>query len=286
LSIRRLEASDVQPTLEFLNREPIKNVLLIGMIRDNGLQSPRNRGIFYGDFTRRQLEGVVLIGHHVCLSARLKEVAGFARIARRDHPSQICMVIGEEAAAGEFSSILTKKPSNLRLLSVETQLLFTMTEVRGASAISDGLRLATVEETDEVADLNARAYEEMLGVDPRLGDAAGFRRRLLEKVERGRIWVLKDKSGIVFKADLVIQTEDVAYLEGIITRPDVRGRGLGSVVLRDLCQRLLLDHKRICLFADFQKQRLVCFYQRIGFEPVASYRLVRYCQPGDIKSLL
>ena len=50
--------------LAFLADRPLHTVSLTGLIEDNGLVSPLNRGAFYGCRNRQgQLEGVALIGH-------------------------------------------------------------------------------------------------------------------------------------------------------------------------------------------------------------------------------
>src|SRR5689334_2357107 len=57
-------AKDKTEALTFLATRPVHTVALRGFIRDNGLESSRNRGKFYGYRNcEGQLEGVALIGH-------------------------------------------------------------------------------------------------------------------------------------------------------------------------------------------------------------------------------
>jgi predicted GNAT family acetyltransferase len=141
-----------------------------------------------------------------------------------------------------------------------------------------GLRRAGSVELDQLTQMNAGAYVELNGVDPASKDPKGFRARVLSRIEMKRIWVLKDEKGVAFKADIVSMTDDAVYLEGIITRSDLRGTGLGSAALSALCRRLLRRHKAVCLFANAENQPLLSFYNRIGFTPFAAHRLVRFTQ--------
>ena len=57
--------------LRFLAARPLHNVVLIGLVMDNGLANPANRGTFYGCRNMQgQLEGVALIGHATLIDAR------------------------------------------------------------------------------------------------------------------------------------------------------------------------------------------------------------------------
>ncbi len=67
----KLTNADRAEVLEFLSQRPMHNVILIGMVMDNGLVSPLNRGTFYGCRNRDgELEGVALIGHATLMETR------------------------------------------------------------------------------------------------------------------------------------------------------------------------------------------------------------------------
>src|SRR6266545_6150996 len=62
--VELLNDKNLAEVLSFLSRHPIQTVGMVGLIHDNGLQSPLNRGAFYGCRNYLgQLEGVALIGH-------------------------------------------------------------------------------------------------------------------------------------------------------------------------------------------------------------------------------
>ena len=48
VSVERLTNSDEAEVLKFLAQRPIHTITMMGMIHDNGIVSPFNRGTFYG----------------------------------------------------------------------------------------------------------------------------------------------------------------------------------------------------------------------------------------------
>src|ERR1051326_3152111 len=47
-NISELNRRDEAEVIEFLSARPLHTVFMMGLIRDNGLLSPKNRGSFYG----------------------------------------------------------------------------------------------------------------------------------------------------------------------------------------------------------------------------------------------
>src|ERR1043166_2955718 len=65
-SIEKLKNTNLPEVLSFLDERP--NVILSGLIHDNGLESKLNRGEYYGyRGAAGTLEGVALIGHATLL---------------------------------------------------------------------------------------------------------------------------------------------------------------------------------------------------------------------------
>src|ERR1051325_11643705 len=83
-AITELSRRDESEVIEFLSARPLHTVVMLGLISDNGLLSPRNRGSFYGSRNYAgQLEAVALIGHATMVEAHTEEsLINFARVAR------------------------------------------------------------------------------------------------------------------------------------------------------------------------------------------------------------
>ena len=278
IEVRRLVRGEEQQALYLLNYWPVKNVMMIGLIRDHGLESPLNRGTFYGCFAHGDLIGVALIGHYVLFCGGDETVAEFANVARLYHQPEIRIVLGEESTVDEFCRRLLQPPCHLTIHQATPQLLLALRHPTKKSIRVKGLRRARTSEAHEIARINAGAYLELNGIDPAKLDPTGFQERVLSRIKMGRIWILRDDRGITFKADVASATDEAVYIEGVWTRPDQRGSGIGTAAFSRLCDRLLNHHKAICLLADAANQRTLSFYHRCGFKPIASYRLIR-CRP-------
>src|SRR5215218_9856695 len=79
--------------LDFLAGRPAQAVIMSGLIRDNGFESPFNRGTFHAcrDAAGR-LEGVALIGHAVYVAAETAPaLKAFAQLAQKQHNAHMIL---------------------------------------------------------------------------------------------------------------------------------------------------------------------------------------------------
>jgi ribosomal protein S18 acetylase RimI-like enzyme len=275
--IERLRAGDESEALEFLEREPLKNVTLIGWINDYGLESPQHRGEFYAHRENGRLDGLALIGHWVLMSGGERAVHAFANAARLRHQNDVEIVLGEDFAGKMFNRLFVALPSARVIRRIQSQYLFAIQEVSDVkTAAEDELRVADLSEIEEVTRAHAHACLEIHGFDKEAADPPGFRQRTRARVEKGCVWIGRDASGVTFKCDVVINTRHAFYLEGLWTRPDMRHRGFSNRMMKALCRKLLQKRPSVCLFADANNERVTAFYRQVGFENLASYHLTWY----------
>jgi uncharacterized protein len=73
---------------------------------------------------------------------------------------------------------------------------------------------------------------------------------------------------LVFKADVVAETADATYLEGIYVAPEKRGDGIGSKCLSHLSRQLLSrgTTKHICLLSNVEFKNAHQAYFKAGFK--------------------
>ena len=81
-------------------------------------------------------------------------------------------------------------------------------------------------------------------------DAAGFRKRCARRIQQGRVWVAIENGRLEFKADVVSETPEVVYLEGVYVSPEHRGNGYGSRCLTQLTNHLLERTKSVCVLVN------------------------------------
>jgi len=252
----------------FLSERPVHAVNMLGLIADNGLVSPHNRGTFYAfrDEAGR-LEGVALIGHATLFEARTpRALRAFARAAQT-RPN-LHLVLGESGPVAEFWRHYRAEGQPLRLACRE--LMFRLDRGEHATAVEageagKGLRLATREDLPLIMPAQARMVEDESGIDPRLSDPEGFRRRCEQRIDRGRTWVLTEGGRLVFKAEVFAETEGVVYLEGVYVGPEERGQGTGLRCLSHLTGELLRRAGSVCLLVNVLNESAHAFYLRAGF---------------------
>lgn len=255
--------------LSFLAERPIHTVTMTGFIRDNGLVSPANRGTFYGVRNAAgQLEGVALIGHATLMETRTERaVSAFADVAQRC--SSAFMILGEQERVEEFWSYYHARGQQMRLACRE--VLFELRHQIEVEQNVPGLRLATLQELDLIVPVQAKMAEEESGMNPLESDAEGFRKRCQRRIEQGRSWVLVENGELLFKADIIADTQEVIYLEGIWSNEKVRGTGVAANCMSQLANELLQRTKAISLLVDERNMRAQKFYRNCGFRFLSTY---------------
>ena len=272
VSVERLANSDAPEVLKFLAQRPIHTIAMMGLINDNGIVSPFNRGTFFGcRDLNGQLEGVALVGHATLMeTVSDRALAALAQIARQCPNTH--MIMGEKDRLADFWSHYSEAGRKQR--SACREWLFELSWPVEAREEVDGLRPATVAELELVMPVQAElAYAES-GVNPLDVDPQGFRERCLRRIEQGRTWVVVENGLLVFKADVISKTPEVNYLEGIWLREDRRNKNLGTRFMSELMRRLLQDTKSVCLLVNESNEWAQGFYRKCGFHFRATYETI------------
>jgi ribosomal protein S18 acetylase RimI-like enzyme len=258
--------------IEFLSARPLHTVFMTGLIRDNGMLSPQNRGSFYGSRNRLgQLEGIALIGHATMVEAHTENsLVSLARVARNCQNAHL--IRGEEQSVNTFWKYYADAGREPRQICKE--LLFELTEAQSPGEDVPDLRPATADDLEKVVAVNSSMAFEEGGTSPLQRDPSGFRNRTARRIEKQRVWVLIQENRLIFKADIVSQTPQVTYLEGIHVHREERGKGYGSRCLRKLCAHLLTSSRSLCLTVNHQNKRAVDFYSKAGFEFKSDYETI------------
>jgi len=258
--------------LQFLASRPIHTVFLSSLIRDNGLASPHNRGSFYACRDGfGQLEGVGLLGHATVIEARTETaVSAFAHLARNCFNAHL--IRGERNTIDSFWNRYASPGQEPRLVCRE--LMFEQRDARPLTEPIADLRVATLADLDQVLKVNAAMALQEAGISPLNSDPGGFRQRTARRIEQGRIWIWTSEGKLMFKADVVAETPEAIYLEGVHVHPEERLKGIGSRCLNQLGSILLAKHKSICLTMNQENKKAMAFYQRAGYEFHSHYETI------------
>jgi predicted GNAT family acetyltransferase len=249
--------------LDFLSGRPAQAVIMSGLIRDNGFESPFNRGTFYACRDRDgRLDGVALVGHATFVEARTDgALRAFAELAQRERAAH--MILGEQEMIGGFWGHYAPAGQQPRLFCRE--LLFEQRwPVRACEPVPN-LRLATLEDLMLVMPVHAAmAYEES-GVNPIDVDLAGFRLRCARRIENGRVWVKVEGGELVFKADVASETPECTYVEGVYVAPASRQQGVGLRCLSQLGRTLLERTESVCALVNEQNLVAQSLFLKAGY---------------------
>lgn len=265
-------AGTEEEILSALSVPTLTNIVMAGFIRDNGLISAQNRGSFY--VCRNQadkLEGVALIGHSILFDAFSEgAIEGFASVARSGPSPHLLM--GEHNSVQRFWSYYADRGQSPR--HVCPVLFLRRSEQFQPRQDIPELRLARPEDLEPIVRAQAAMVIETSGVNPLRKDPIGFRQRYLRRIDRNRVWVLMNKRQLIFKLDVITETPDATYIEGVYVSPEERGKGLGQSCLAEVGRKLLERAKAIHLFVENEKARTIAFYSRLGFDSGGNYDLL------------
>jgi hypothetical protein len=272
-----LHEEEKDEALEFLGQRPLHTVYMASLIRDNGVVSPLNRGNLYSyRGPHGRFEGIALLGHATLIEARTESsLVAFAKLAQQSRLPHL--IRGEEDLIKRFWRQYGK-PAQAESHVCRELLLEQVQAPKGKDVT--GLRRATLNDLDSVMKVNSELAQAESGSDPLKRDPEGFRYRTACRIERGRNWIWMEDGKLLFKADIIAETPQVIYLEGIYVQPDERRKGYGSTCLSQLGRMLLRRTGSICLTLNARKKKeSIAFYRKAGYA-LRSYYDTIYLQPA------
>jgi ribosomal protein S18 acetylase RimI-like enzyme len=262
-SIQPLINEHKAEVLNFLSARPLHTFVMASWIKDNGVESSFNRGTFYGyRDEERQLQGVALIGHVTLFETRVDAaLAAFADLTYKCPSAHA--VLGEASKISQFESLNMsgdRTPSRIcRELLLEKRVPENLNLVQS-------LRPATSEELEVVAPIHAQTAFEESGVNPLDVDPAGFKERCARRIQQGRVWVAIENGRLKFKADIVSDTPEVVYLEGVYVSAEHRGNGYGARCLTQLTNHLLERTNTVCMLVNEANSAAQKSYGKAGYQ--------------------
>src|SRR5216683_5037298 len=145
-SVEPLKGEYEAEVLDFLSAHPLLTFVMTGWIKDNGVVSQLNRGIFYGSRNYLgELDGVALIGHITLFETNSESaLSNFAELTRAC-PSAFA-VMGQHQRVSRFMDYCTADGSRPR--QVFREILFEQRSTEQLEEPVGCLRRATTQEVD------------------------------------------------------------------------------------------------------------------------------------------
>jgi ribosomal protein S18 acetylase RimI-like enzyme len=267
-----LSEAEAPEVLNFLSGRPLHTVAMTDLIHNCGLVSPALRGRFWGcRDASRELVGVALIGHSTLFETRTD--AAIRAFALRAHQClNLHLLMGEREKVSLFWNYYARgseRPRRSRLIK-----LLERDEPIHDTTPASGLRPATVAELPLVVSTQAEMVLEESGVNPLVADPIGFRARCLQRIHKGREWVLIKNGELIFKASVIAWTHDVAYVEGVYVPPSERRKGYAERCLALLTNLLLRQSRTVTLFVEETNTRAGRLYQRVGYRHASDHGIL------------
>jgi hypothetical protein len=256
--------------LDFLANRPPHGVIMAGWILDRGVISTKHRGQFYGcRNSLGQLEGVGLIGRTTMFETRTERAAAaLGEVARQ--LGTLETVFAEPEPLNTFWNSFAWPSLQPRLKC--TALLYECAAPFCAVPATQELRLATTDELDQITSAHAEMVREETGIDPLQKDRHGFRERCLDRIKANRVWISTQQGQVIFKADIVTETPQVVYLEGMWISPNLRGQRLGRCFLGALGKAVALRGRSVSFFVNQENGPAARLYASLGCRPIAVYQ--------------
>jgi GNAT superfamily N-acetyltransferase len=264
-NLRMLTETDRREVVEFLEIRPVHTVVMKSFIQDNGMESADNRGKFYGyRNSEGTLEGVALIGHTTLLEARSHDALMAFALAAKTSETPIHILMSDGDTTETFWQFYAAAGQTPRLVC--TELLFELNFPFLVQDCKWDVRPAKVDELDQIAEAHAEVAFIESGVNPLEKDREGFLKRTKRRIEKERTFVVFDNGKLIFKADIIAETSDVAYLEGIYVAPEYRGQGVAPGCLSALSLELLNRVQHICLLSNVEFKHAHRSFLKAGFK--------------------
>jgi ribosomal protein S18 acetylase RimI-like enzyme len=264
-----LTSDETGEVIAFLARKSVHTVAMVSLIVDNGIESPLNRGKFFGYRNDDgELEGVALIGHTTLIEARSEGSLKALAFAARSSTTPIHLIMSSEDNAEKFFKYYGLGRLLPRLVC--TELLFATRFPFPVQDCEWEIRPAEPHQIDEIARAHAEVAFIESGVDPMSRDPEGYMKRVMRRIEKGRTFVVHDGDKLVFKADIISIASDVIYLEGIWVSPEYRGRGIAAKCLSKLSLHLLERASTISLLSNVDFTHAHRSFIKAGFQEQGS----------------
>jgi len=279
----RLGPRDVPEVLGFLEDDPVLNVYLIALVLRDAMARPHDA--WWGARREGRLTALLYVGalSGAVLPAGddLEAHRALGQIAFEENPPcpTRLQVIGAREALAAVREHFPGPPASPRLERSQVYLVLERSP-GAAGALAPELRTARREDYAFLYQAGAELRAEELLEDPREIDPVAFARRVEEECRDGWTWVLRDARGLCFRAGVSALTAEAAQVSGVYVPPHLRGLGIATRALGELCARLLLRARVVCLFVNDFNEPALALYRRLGFRVLAPWASAFYVRDG------
>jgi uncharacterized protein len=269
--IEPISRSTEGPALRYLSREPILNVFLTHVLAHDPAPPAQKNVVVALDEGR--VLGVGYFGRQIVIAAEPAAIEGFAKHAKRHRNER--MIVGARDTIRSFWEAVRGWHARPRLVR-DRQLVMMLDRARlRPYERRTTVRQARAAEWRTIADSSAQMVRQELGYDPRRG-APEFGEGIRQMIERKLWWIGSQNGRICFFCHVGPWSERTIQLQGIWTPPELRGQGLATSALAEICDRLLEVSPTLSLYVNDFNEAAVALYRRVGFEHVGDFQTLLF----------
>jgi uncharacterized protein len=273
-SLRSLSDDDAGPALAFLRRDPLINVYLISrLLEERFVSATQTVEVRYN----REIVLVASLATNVVMAVdpnAPSEITDAAIAAIADRVlTRMLPVRAIISPAPLVESLWRRLQSQLDPPTV-VRMSQPVYAIAGRLDFPDlkDTRYATARDLDALVPACAAMHKEEVGIDPLDRDAAGYRERIRELVEKKRSIIRLQDGKIAAKCEFSAVTPDAVQLMGVWTDPRLRRRGYSRALLREVCGHLARKGRSVTLFVNDFNQPAIALYEELGFKRIGVNR--------------
>jgi predicted GNAT family acetyltransferase len=273
-SIRALSEEDVRSALEFLQRDPLINVYLVSRVLEERILAASQMVVVRYNgamvLVASLATNIVLAGDpsvsREITNAAISLVAD--RIIQRMLPVRAII-----SPAQLVETLWTELRTHLDPPTV-VRMNQPVYAIRRRFDFPDltNARYSVPRDLEQLVPACAAMHREEVGIDPMQRDAAGYRERVRELIEKKRSVIRVVDGVIVSKCEFSAVTPDAVQLMGVWTDPRHRRRGFSGELLREVCGHLVRRGKTVTLFVNDFNAPAIALYESMGFQKIGLNR--------------
>jgi hypothetical protein len=262
-----------------VDADPIVNAVVAARIGSfRSLESIMLGGTLLGARDGGALSAAVFSGGNLIPIGGAEEDWDALAEALLRHPRQCTSLVGRDDAVSAMWRVLEPVWGPARAIrEAQPLLVLGRGDVAGRSP-DPRLRAMRSGDLERYLPAAAAMFTEELGISPLAGAVgASYRRRVHSLLANGRAFGIVDADGrVAFKADLGVLTASTCQIQGVWTRPDLRGRGIGTAGLAGVLLQALRLAPTVSLYVNDFNMPARRLYARLGMRQLATLSTVLF----------
>lgn len=264
--IRQLTAKDHEQVLPFLQKEPSKNLYIIGDIEIYGYQQDFQE--LWGEWDREGNVSAVLLRFYdffILYGKTGYNAKGMVEIMDRH---KHLMISGAGEVLDELDPYLPLNKYQ-RIDTYFSECTKNTINESDHQALVGKIKKATIQDVERIIKLEDQIVDFGVSENTSSEREAWLRKNLEAKTSR--VYYIEEEGEMVSKVSTNGENSVSAMIVNVCTLPKYRKQGYLSVLLAKTVADLLQEKETVCLFYDNPEAGKI--YQKIGFKETGTWRM-------------